>query len=87
MKQTVTMHTVINLEKDRQSQYNEDYELMYNLCKATSENDVLDEMKRLYEMIVEHPAKEGYIAIYEVEDDNTHVVVAKYIDKQAAKDI
>lgn len=87
MKRSITTLTIFNLEKDRQKQYNEDYELMYDACKRTTSEDTLEEMKKLHDLIVENPAKDGYVVLYEVEDDNIHVLVGKYMDKKITKDI
>lgn len=77
------MHTIFNLEKDRQKQFNEDYELMFNVCKAADCKDMPAQMKEMYEFIVENENKDGYVVLYEIQDEKhgIRIVYLKYIDK------
>lgn len=79
----IIMHTVFNLEKDRQKQFNEDYELIFNVCEAAGCKDMPAEMKEMYEFIVENENKDGYVVLYEIQDEenNKRLVFLKYIDK------
>ena len=77
------MHTVFNLEKDRQKQFNEDYELMFDVYKTAGCKDMPSEMKQTYEFIVENENKDGYVVLYEIQDEkhNKRIVFLKYMDK------
>lgn len=79
----IIMHTVFNLEKDRQKQFNEDYELIFNVCEAAGCKDMQAEMKEMYEFIVENENKDGYVVLYEIQDEenNKRLVFLKYMDK------
>ena len=81
------MHTVFNLEKDRKKQFNEDYELMFNICEAVGYKDIPAQMKEMYEFIVENENKDGYIILYEIQDDkhSKRIAFLKYMDKTIEK--
>ena len=68
-KPKIIMHTVFNLEKDRQKQFNEDYGLMFDVCEAAGCEDMPAQMKEMYEFIVENENKDGYVVLYEIQDD------------------
>lgn len=82
-KAKVIMHTVFNLEKDRQKQFNEDYELMFDVCEAAGCENMPAQMKEMYEFIVENENKDGYVVLFEVQDkkNNKRLVFLKYMDK------
>lgn len=82
-KPKIIMHTIFNLEKDRQEQFNEDYELMYDVCKEAGCKDMPAQMKEMYEFIVENENKDGYVVFYEIQDEenNKRLVFLKYMDK------
>lgn len=77
------MHTVFNLEKDRQKQYNEDYGLMFDVCEAAGCEDMPAQMREMYEFIVENENKDGYVVLYEIQDEERgkRIVFLKYMDK------
>lgn len=82
-KPKIIMHTIFNLEKDRQKQFNEDYELMFDVYEAAGCKDMPAEMKQTYEFIVENENKDGYIVLYEIQDEKNgeRIVFLKYMDK------
>ena len=82
-KSRIIIHTVFNLEKDRQKQFNEDYELMFDVCEAAGYEDMPAQMKQIYEFIVENENKDGYVVLYEIQDEknNIRIVFLKYMEK------
>lgn len=81
MKRDITIHTVINLEENRRQQFNEDYELMYDLFEATGCRNIPEQMKRMHELIIDNENADGYFIIAEIKDKHTHALVGKYMPK------